>query len=182
MIALLAALLLAAPTSTVRLRESGSALVGSPAPVFGGWDLSGSRVLTLQGMRRTPYLAPLLITFVVSSSRACAEAAPRLKAFSDRHPEVRLAFVYVESDRARAQAFAARAGIVGPALLDKLEQIAAAYGVAAEEKMRLPRSFLVDAGGKVRAIYAVEGDDFAQALEMDVEAAKAMAQPEGAGK
>ena len=38
---LLIALLLAAmPSATVRLQDSGSARVGSPAPSFGGWDLT----------------------------------------------------------------------------------------------------------------------------------------------
>jgi peroxiredoxin len=171
-------LLFAAPTSTVRLRESGSALVGSPAPIFGGWDLSGRRVLTLEGLRRTPYLAPLLITFGASWCKPFAEGLPRLKAFSTRHPEVRLVFIDVENDAARAQAFASRAGIDWPAILDKLEQIAKAYGVAGEDKTQMPRSFLVDAGGKVRAIYGLEGDDFLKVLDMDVEQAKAFPQPE----
>jgi len=64
---LLVALLLAAmPNATVRLQESGSARVGSAAPSFGGWDLTGERVLTLEGLRRTPMLQPLLITFGAS--------------------------------------------------------------------------------------------------------------------
>ncbi|TMA21992.1 MAG: hypothetical protein E6J88_14970, partial [Deltaproteobacteria bacterium] len=64
---LFAALLLAsAPTATVRLQESGSARVGTAAPSFGGWDLAGRKVLTLDGIRRTPAMAPLLITFGAS--------------------------------------------------------------------------------------------------------------------
>ena len=59
------ALLGAAPIVTVRLSESGSAKVGNAAPTFGGWDLAGRKVLTLDGIRRTPAIAPLLITFGV---------------------------------------------------------------------------------------------------------------------
>ena len=64
-------------------------------------------------------------------------------------------------------------GIDGPAVLDKFEQVARAYGVAGEEKTQLPRTFLIDAAGKVRAIYGVEGDDFEKTIEADLEAAKA---------
>jgi peroxiredoxin len=128
-------------------------------------------VLTLEGLRRTPFLQPLLLVFGASSCKPCAEGLPRLKALSVKHPEVRLVFVDVESDADQARAFAARLGIDGPALLDKFEQIAKAYGVAGEEKTRLPRTFLIDAGGLVRAIYGVEGDDLEKAIEADLLAA-----------
>jgi len=175
---LLALLLLAAaPVSTVRLFESGSAKVGSAAPSFGGWDLAQRKVLTLDGLRRVPFLQPLLLTFGASWCKPCAEGLPRLKKLSVNHPEVRLVLIAVENDADRAQKFATRVGIDGPAVLDKFEQIARAYGVAGEEKTRLPRTFLIDAGGKVRAIYGVEGDDFEKAIEADLEAAKTTARP-----
>src|SRR5882672_5931678 len=145
---LLAALLLAAaPAATVRMQESGSAKVGSAAPSFGGWDLTGQRALTLDGLRRTPYLLPLLMTFGGSWCKP----------------------------------FAAKTGIAGvPAVLDKLELVAKSYGVAGEQKTQLPRTFLIDAGGKVRVIYGAEGDDFEKALEADVE--KVAPRPASEGK
>jgi len=175
---LLALLLLAAgPISTVRLYESGSAKVGSSAPSFGGWDLAQRRVLTLDGLRRVPFLQPLLLTFGASWCKPCAEGLPRLKSLSVKHPEVRLVLIAVENDAEQAQKFAARMGIDGPAVLDKFEQVAKTYGVAGEEKMQLPRTFLIDAAGKVRAIYSVEGDDFEKAIEADLDAAKTLARP-----
>ena len=69
----------------------------------------------------------------------------------------------MESDAARAQAFAERMGIDGPALLDKFEQVAKTYGVAGE-KTQLPRTFLIDVSGKVRAIDSVEGDDLEELI------------------
>jgi len=94
-----------------------------------------------------------------------------------KHPEVRLVLIAVENDAEQAQKFAVRMGIDGPAVLDKFEQVAKAYGVAGEEKTQLPRTFLIDAGGKVRAIYGVEGDDFEKAIEADLEDAKTSARP-----
>ena len=177
---LLALLLLAAgPTSTVRLFESGNAKIGSAAPSFGGWDLAQRKVLTLDGLRRVPFLQPLLLTFGASWCKPCAEGLPRLKALSVKHPEVRLVLIAVENDADQAQKFATRVGVDGPAVLDKFEQIAKAYGVAGDEKTQLPRTFLIDAGGRVRAIYGAEGDDFEKAIEADLEAAKTVTRPAG---
>jgi peroxiredoxin len=169
---LLASLMVAAPPAlTVRLHESGSARVGSAAPGFGAWDLTGQRVRTLEGLRRTPFLQPLLLAFGASSCKPCAEILPRLKAFSVKHPEVRLVLIDVENDAEQARAFAARAGIDGPAVLDKFDQIAKAYGVGGDEKAQLPRTFLVDAGGIVQAIYGGEGADLEKAIETDLQTA-----------
>jgi len=175
---LLIALLLAAmPSATVRLFESGSTKVGSAAPSFGGWDLKGERVLTLDGVRRTPFLAPLLITFGASWCKPCIEGLPRLKKFARGHPEIRLVFIDVESEPEKAQQLAAKTGIDGPAILDKFEQIAKTYGVAGEQRTQLPRTFLVDAAGKIRAIYSVEGEDLEKVLELDLEAARTPLRP-----
>jgi peroxiredoxin len=169
---LLALVLAAAPAKTVRLEQSGSAKVGGTAPSFGGWDLSGQKVLTLDGLRRTPFLAPVLLTFGASWCKPCAEGLPRLKKLSLEHPEIRLVLIDVENDGPRAQAFAARMGIDGPALLDKFEQVAKTYGVSGEEKTQLPRTFLIDAAGKVRAIYGVEGVDLEKMIEADLESSR----------
>jgi len=180
---LLAALLVAAPAATVRMQQSGSARVGSAAPSFAGWDLTGQRALTLDGVRRTPYLLPVLIAFGASSCKPCLESLPRLKAFTKKHPEVRLVFIAVESDPQTAQQLVAKTEITdAPAILDKLELAAQSYGVAGEQKAQLPRTFLVDAGGKVRAIYGVAGDDFERVLEADFEAVKAASRPASEGK
>src|SRR4051795_281378 len=113
-----ALLLVAAPVNTVRVAESGSARVGAAAPQFGGWDLTGQRALTLDGLRRTPYLAPLLITFGASSCKPCLESLPRLKAFAKRNPELRLVFVAVEDVGEKAQQLVTKTGIAdAPALL-----------------------------------------------------------------
>jgi peroxiredoxin len=185
---LVATLLLAtAPTATVKLQESGAAKVGSTAPSFGGWDLAGRKVLTLDGVRRTPHMAPLLITFGASWCKPCNEGLPRLKALCLKHPELRLVLIDVESDAEKAQEFAARMGIDGPAILDKFEQIAKTYGLSATQgqdgdgRLALPRTFLVDQMGKVRAIYREEGADLESLIEADLEAAKTPVRPASAG-
>ena len=175
----------AAPIVTVRLSESGSAKVGNAAPTFGGWDLAGRKVLTLDGLRRTPAIAPLLITFGASWCRPCNEGLPRLVSLTKKHAELRLVLIDVESDGQKAQEFAARMGVEGPALLDKFEQIAKTYGVAGsrgdgKETTALPRTFLVDEKGMVRAIYREEGADLESVIEADLEASKTAVRPASA--
>jgi peroxiredoxin len=175
---LLVALLIAsAPAATVKLPESGAAKVGSAAPSFGGWDLAGRKVLTLDGIRRTPNMASLLITFGASWCKPCNDGLPRLVGLTKKHPELRLVLIDVESDADKAQEFAARVGMQGPAILDKFEQIAKTYGVAGDERTQLPRTFLVDTMGKVRAIYREEGEDLEKVIEADLEASKTAVRP-----
>jgi peroxiredoxin len=182
---LLALVLAAAPVKTVKLQESGSAKVGSAAPSFGGWDLAGRKVLTLDMLRRTPSMAPLLVTFGASWCKPCNEGLPRLRALAGKHPEMRLVLIDVEGDQDAAQAFAQRTGVDGPAILDKFENIAKTYGVAGaqqdgNEGMALPRTFLIDTMGKVRAIYREEGADLEQVIEADLEASKTAVRPASA--
>jgi len=172
-----AALLAAAPTATVKLTESGQAKVGMAAPSFGGWDLAGKSVLTLDKLRRTPAIAPLLITFGASWCKPCNEGLPRLKALAKKHPEMRLILIDVESDSQAAQEWAVKLGIDAPTVLDKFDQVAKTYGVVEGEKKMLPRTFLVDLMGKVRAIYREEGADLEDIIEADLEASKTAVRP-----
>jgi peroxiredoxin len=163
------ALLLAAAL-TVRLQESGAARVGAPAPSFGGWSLDERTVVTLESLRSPP--APLLVTFGASWCAACAKGLPRLRAVADAHPEVRLVLVDVEADAAKARAFATRYGLAERAMLDKFGTVAAKYGLSIEagdeRRTSLPRTFLLDRDGRVRAIYGEEGDDLSRAVESDL--------------
>lgn len=171
------ALFATAPAATVKLQESGQAKVGRAAPSFGGWDLPRKNVLTLDKLRRTPALSPLLITFGASWCKPCNDGLPRLRALTQKHPELRLVLIDVESDSAVAQEWAARLGIDGPAILDMFDEAAKTYGVVEGEKKMLPRTFLVDRMGKVRAIYREEGADLEQVIEADLEAIAAAVRP-----
>ena len=166
------ALLLAAAL-TVRLQESGPVKPGAAAPSFGGWDLDERTVLTLASLRRPP--APLLLTFGASWCTACAKGLPKLQAFADKHHDVRLVLIDVEPDAAKARAFATRYGLARSAVLDKFGAVAARYGLSmeadGERKTSLPRTFLLDSEGRVRAIYAEEGDDFEATIEGDLASA-----------
>lgn len=180
-IAIVLAALLASPAATEKLPQSGSARVNSPAPSFGGWDTGGKQVLTLDGLRHKPTLSPLLITFGASWCHPCREGLPRLIALEKKHPDLRLVLIDVLDDGEKAQAWAAEIGLTAPAILDKFGNIAKTYGLESGEgdkqSMQLPRTFLVDASGRVRAIYREEGKDFEQVIEADLESAKSPVRP-----
>ena len=72
-------------------------------------------------------------------------------------------------------------GLTAPAILDKFGNIARTYGLDSAESdrqsMKLPRTFLVDLTGRVRAIYREEGKDLEQVIEADLLAAKSPVRP-----
>ena len=178
---LLSALLAAASVTTVKLETSGAAKVGSPAPSFGGWDTAGKQVLTFDALRHKPSLAPLLVTFGASWCAPCRAGLPRLIQLSKKHPELRLVLIDVEADAEKAQAWAGEIGLTAPAILDKFGNIAKTYGLDSAESdrqsMKLPRTFLVDVAGRVRAIYREEGKDLEEVIEADLLAAKSPVRP-----
>jgi peroxiredoxin len=165
----------AGSSGTVKLDASGEAKLGSMAPSFGLWGVNGDGPFVLEKLRKEPQPAALLITFGASWCKPCRAGLPRLKALADKHPELRLVLIDVEADQSRAQAFVKELALTGPALLDKFEVAARRYGAAGESKTSLPRTFLVDPKGRVRAIYSIEGDDLEKLIETDL--ADAIANP-----
>lgn len=169
----------AAPHRTETLQDSGAVRVGRSAPSFGGWSLDGKEPLTLDKLRhKDGQPVPLLVTFGASWCTACASGLPRLVSLAKKHPELRLVLIDVEPEAEKAQRFAARMGVTGPALLDKFEVVARSWGVSGRgksgsETTQLPRTFLVDVHNRVRAIYTVEGDDLEERIEADLASANA---------
>ena len=162
------AALAAAVTATVKMQESGQARIGATAPSFGGWDLAGKSVLTFDKLLKSPAPAPLLVTFGASWCAPCNAGLPRLVALQKKHPEIRLVLIDAEADATAAQGFAGKHGMEGPALLDKFLGVSHTYGVSEDGKLALPRTFLIDAKGRVRAIYREEGEDLEKVIEADL--------------
>jgi thiol-disulfide isomerase/thioredoxin len=156
---------------TVKLKRSGEAKVGSMAPSFGLWGLRGDGPFVLDKLRKEPKPAPLLVTFGASWCPPCREGLPRFKALAEKHPEMRLVLINLDRKAADARAWLAEAGYTGIALHDKFQVCAKLYGAAGEKKTSLPKTVLVDAKGRVRAIYSIEGADLERVIEADLKAA-----------
>lgn len=166
---------------TVKLEQSGQAAVGSMAPSFGLWGIAGDGPFVLEKLRKTPQPAPLLITFGASWCAPCRKGLPRLKALADKHPELRLVLVDLDRGAAEAQAWVDELGLKAAVLHDKFEVCARLYGASGEKLTTLPRTFLVDEKGRVRAIYSIEGADLEAVIEADLKAALAAPGVAGAG-
>jgi len=85
----------------------------------------------------------------------------------------RVALVDLDRGAAEAQTWVAELGLKAAVLHDKFEVCAKLYGAAGESKTTLPRTFLVDEKGRVRAIYSIEGSDLEAVIEADLKAALA---------
>lgn len=164
-----AGLLLAAADhgATVKLNESGEARVGGIAPSFGLWGVNGDGPFVLDKLRKLPSPAAMLVTFGASWCGPCKEGLPRLKKFTEQHRELRMVLIDVEADAAEAQAWVKKLGLTCTVLHDKFKVAATRYGAA----NILPRTFLVDPRGRVRAIYSIEGTDLEAVLAQDLSAA-----------
>jgi len=106
----------AMPNATVRLQESGPQ-GGRAAPSFGGLGPDGGAGADVEGLRGRLCcsLSCHVRRLVV---QPCVEGLPRLKAFTRKHPELRLSTSPWRRP-GEAQQFAAKAGIDGPSVLDQ---------------------------------------------------------------
>ncbi len=166
-------LALAAPAlaaeRTVALERSGDAVVGQPAPWFAGWT-PGNEILNRTKLLQRPGKAHALVFFATT----CAPCERGLRALAARRGDLvaqGLDLVLV--------AIGEPAEVVGPwlaardladatVLLDPFGRAARALGGAevegGREVLRLPRTVVIGADGKVRAIFGEEGADYADRM------------------
>src|SRR5438552_13397408 len=165
---LLAFLLLVTPT--VRLQASGEVKVGAAAPAFGGWDVGEKSAHSLPAIRKATPGVRVVISFGASWCPPCERGLKLLEALvAKQKVPAQLVVVDVESDAKAARRWVKELGLHSLVILDKFEQIAKTCGLSEGERITIPRTFVLDAEGRVRSIYREEGDDFAQAVQRDLE-------------
>lgn len=106
---------------------AGHAVVGTKAPDFSTWDLSGHRV-SLSDFRGKP----VLLTFWATWCTACQDELPALQRIDDEYRAnglTVLAVDYRESDTARMTQFLAGLRVHLEGVIDPQGAIASAYGV-----------------------------------------------------
>jgi cytochrome c biogenesis protein CcmG/thiol:disulfide interchange protein DsbE len=124
---------------------TGGTLVGEAAPAFLLPDLAG-RETSLASLRGRA----VVLNFWATWCAPCLEEMPALAAAwrDSRGRCLEILGVAEESGREEVRAEAARMGVGFPVLLDARGEVARAYGVTG-----YPRTYLVDAEGKVRQVF-----------------------------
>jgi len=140
---------------------------GMPLPSFAGWDLNGNQLRWKHFIADAPEPNQgAIISVFASWCGPCKVGLKSIDAVVKRNPGVRLLLVNLKEDQSTATRFLDRLGIQAPTILDQYGKVSERMGVNRE----LPRTFLIDADGRVQHIYTVEGSDFEAVLEQDIRA------------
>lgn len=173
---LLALFLIAAPvTATTSLaRKAGPVEVGDSLPTFAGWDLD-RRVVSLKRLlapEATPPPRAVVISIFATWCVPCRKGLPaiaRVARAQGSGVSVLLIDVGEEADLVRP--FLRELGVELPVLLDRFRTVG--ERLFGPGDMTLPRTFVLDGGGVVRAIVMTEGADFEDVLGREVKRAVA---------
>ena len=151
--------------------------VGKPLPSFAGPTADGTFALGSFLRERRP--RAVVVTVFATWCTACAKLLPRAAEAVRGEAESGVALVVVdvgEDDEEAARQWLAANGVLAgeggaSIVLDPFQKISAdRLGVTA-----LPRTFVLDGAGKVRAIFAHEGEDYPAVLRREVARVRAEA-------
>ena len=164
----------AEPTRTTA--AAGPVKVGQPFPTFAGFDLAGT-LITSRGLFKPQVAAassPVALSFFATWCKPCERHLPELVR-AVKAAGARLVLVDVGDEEASAvRAFVDDRGAGDVVVLaDRNLTISQRAGVT----KALPRTFVLDTSGTVRAIFECEGDDFEGAVAQELSRASAAAPP-----
>lgn len=161
-IALLGAMpVLAEPPASRTVDAEGPIRVGAPAPTFAGWDL-GQRMVALRDLLdspRKPSTTPVVVSYFATWCEPCKKGLP-VVAKLEAETGARTLLVGVGQKADEIRPWLKDNGFGMAAIADPFMKISERWGVG----KTLPRTFVLDAKGTVRAIFVLEGADFEQAL------------------
>jgi len=150
-------------TKTEMVQENGVAKVGKALPTFGGWSTTGDRVALRGLLKKTKESdAHLVISVFSSTCRPCRKGLPLLQKFSDSPKGKKNEFVLIAYGETNADVGKMLKELKVNLLVveDKYMKISENIGVNGV----LPRTYVVDKEGIVKAIITAEGDDFVELL------------------
>jgi len=169
-IALTASLSLASGVGPSTLVDTlGPVKKGEPMPTFAGWTLDG-KMLSLNRVvqgEKDEAKAPVVVTFFATWCKPCEHGLPILDRVA-REKGAKLVLVAYGQEADVVRPFLAEKGIARTTILDPYLKVSSRSGV----DDALPRTFVLDEKGVVRAIFTLEGDDFETALAAAVDGAK----------
>lgn len=105
-----------------------------------------------------------IVDFAASWCGPCHETLPKLQAFADQHPEIRVLVISVDEKEKDRDALVKDLGLTLPVLWDRDHQAAESY-----RPEGMPSTFVFDAAGKPVMSYAGSGSDDWRALTQAVD-------------
>jgi peroxiredoxin len=147
--------------------QSGPMRVGEKSPSFAGWGLDGSLITLSQLLPAPP--GALVVSFFATWCKPCEQSLPALARTvqSLQARNVRALLVAYGEGAEAVRPFVEAHSLGLPVLLDPFTKISQRLGVG----KALPRTFVLDGEGRVRAIFETEGEDFEAALRLALLAA-----------
>ena len=138
--------------------------VDEPAPEFGGWLTDSTLFSSARFVKERPGQA-LVVSFFATWCKPCQKGLPVLQKVNDElKGKASVVLVAFGHDSAEVKAYLEGKSISLPIVLDTYEKQAKKFGVS----KALPRTFVVDAAGKLVAAFECEGPDFADELKAAV--------------
>lgn len=151
------------PTMTIELQRLGPVAVGQPTPWFAGADARApERAINLK--RLLAEQQPIALVFFATWCSPCRVGLRRLVEHADalERANVRVVLVDYREPQERVLPFVNELKLGRfPVILDKFGVVARSFGVAeGDDKVALPRTFVILRDGKVAAIFAEEAEDY----------------------
>lgn len=137
--------------------------VGQHAPGLAGFALDGKMWSFKRAVKSSASSTPIravVVSFFATWCEPCKHGLPIIRKQVAAHPGALMVLVAKQEDAQKVRTHAAALGIADLVVLpDPYNHVSKAYGVQA-----LPRTFVMDASGVVRAVFLDEGPGFSEAL------------------
>lgn len=154
---------------TRQVQSSGEAIVGHPMPGFAGWTLRDGPWSWARPRDDRPGQVQV-VTFFATWCEPCVRSVAAFRSLRQAPGgrDVVVIYVALGQEAEEVAPFVEAHGLEGIVLLDPFRKVGRRLGV----EQSIPRTFVVDPRGAVRAIFVSEGKGFARCLKATVEAAR----------
>jgi thiol-disulfide isomerase/thioredoxin len=149
---------------TTQAQTYGTVTVGQPLPSFSGYDMQGAVVSARQYIDGAP-AGGFIVSFFATYCGPCRMGMPIIQEAVQSRPGWHAVFIDLGEPTQKVAPFLQQLGIQQRVILDESGFVGKRFGVSES----LPKTFVVDSKGVVRAIFTEEGSDFREQLKAVVD-------------